>query len=152
MNRLFLVLVVAGQRVALEASRVESVVELDELTPVPGVAPHIAGLAALRSRVLTAIDPHVLLGSARAPDGVREAVVIDVDGHPYAMLVDSVHDVVEASGEPLPLRTALHPDWSRLSAGLVDVDGEVMIRLDVDAVLAGSGNGATVSALSTIAA
>ena len=31
-------------------------VELDTLIPVPRAAPHVAGLSALRSRVLTVID------------------------------------------------------------------------------------------------
>lgn len=153
MSELFLILVVAGQRVALQASKVESVVELDGLTPVPGVPAHIAGLAALRSRVLTVVDPYASLGQSR-PDGVvQEAVVIKKDGHPYALLVDAVHDVVDAPGGTLPVQTALAPAWARLSAGLVEVDGQVMILLDIGAVLSGAAETASVvSALSTIAA
>ena len=56
MNELLLVVTIAGERVALSAAAVESVVELDTLIPVPRAAPHVAGLSALRSRVLTVID------------------------------------------------------------------------------------------------
>ena len=56
MNELLLVVTIAGERVALPAAAVESVVELDTLIPVPRAAPHVAGLSALRSRVLTVID------------------------------------------------------------------------------------------------
>ena len=56
MSELLLVVVIAGERVALPAAAVESVVELDTLIPVPRAAPHVAGLSALRSRVLTVID------------------------------------------------------------------------------------------------
>lgn len=153
MSELFLILVVAGQRVALQASAVESVVELDGLTPVPGAPAHVAGLAALRSRVLTVIDPYQGLGRARPAVSVHEAVVIDWEGHPYALLVDAVHDVVEAGGQIIPVQTALAPAWARMSAGLVEIDGQVMILLDIGATLAGPAEaGAVVSALSTIAA
>ena len=54
MNELLLVVTIAGERVALPASAVESVVELDTLISVPRAAAHVAGLSALRSRVLTA--------------------------------------------------------------------------------------------------
>ena len=56
MSDLLLIVTIAGERVALPASAVESVVELDALISVPRAAPHVAGLSALRSRVLTVID------------------------------------------------------------------------------------------------
>ena len=56
MNQLLLIVSVAGGRVAFPAAKVESVVELDALSPVPRAPAHVAGLSALRSRVLTVID------------------------------------------------------------------------------------------------
>ena len=56
MAELLLIVTIGGERVALLAAAVESVVELDTLIPVPRAAPHVAGLSALRSRVLTVID------------------------------------------------------------------------------------------------
>ena len=44
---LVLVLTLAGQRVAMLADEMESVVEIEAIAPVPGAAPHVAGLAAL---------------------------------------------------------------------------------------------------------
>ena len=45
MKELLLVVTIAGERVALPAAAVESVVELDTLIPVPRAAPHVAGLS-----------------------------------------------------------------------------------------------------------
>ena len=58
MNELLLIVSIAGSRVALPASAVESVVELDALIAVPRAPDHVAGLSALRSRVLT-VSPTV---------------------------------------------------------------------------------------------
>ena len=109
MNELLLVVFIAGERVALPAAAVESVVELDTLIPVPRAAPHVAGLSALRSRVLTVIDcmRSLELGSTDCSDGIREAAVVELDGHHYALIVDLVEDVVEAQSEPTPIRAAM---------------------------------------------
>lgn len=151
MSELFLVLEMAGERVALPASRVESVVELEGFTPVPRAAPHVAGLAALRSRVLTVVDPYRVLGLEAPPRaGACDAVVMDWDAHPYALLVDAVHDVVDAPGHLLPLKASPGPGWERVSSGMVEIDGRVMLLVDVDAVLSGSDG--SLKGLSTIAA
>ena len=108
MNELLLVVTIAGERVALPAAAVESVVELDTLIPVPRAAPHVAGLSALRSRVLTVIDcmRSLELGVTDCSDGIREAAVVELDGHHYALIVDLVEDVVEALSDPAPVRAA----------------------------------------------
>ena len=45
MAELLLIVTIGGERVALPAAAVESVVELDTLIPVPRAAPHVAGLS-----------------------------------------------------------------------------------------------------------
>lgn len=136
---LVLVVRLAGRRVALPAASVESVVELEGLTLVPRAALHIAGLAALRSRVLTVVDPYVVLGQPKAAGQADryEAVVIDLDNHHYALLVDTVEDVVEIKGERLPVRAALGEGWARIGAAMVEADGDLLLLVDVDAVIAG---------------
>src|SRR5690348_11938143 len=107
MAELLLIVRLDGERVALVSDDVESVVELEGITPVPGVARHVAGLAALRSRVLTVIDCVAALDPKRSTGTVRDAVVVVAEGHPYALLVDAVEDVVDAESEIGPVRTAL---------------------------------------------
>ena len=109
MSQLLLIVSIGRSRVAFPSASVESVVELDTLIPVPRAAAHVAGLSALRSRVLTVIDTvrSLELGTSDCSDGVREAAVVELDGHHYALIVDSVEDVVEALSAPVPIRAAL---------------------------------------------
>ena len=84
MNELLLIVSIAGSRVALAAADVESVVEIDTLIPVPRAPIHLAGLSALRSRVLTVIDCQrsLELGSTELTNGqLHEAAVVELDGH-----------------------------------------------------------------------
>lgn len=140
MNELLLVVTIGGERVALPAAAVESVVELDTLTPVPRAAAHVAGLSALRSRVLTVIDCmcSLELGAVDRSTSVREAAVIELDGHHYALLVDTVEDVIEAQTDPAPVRAAMGYGWERASIGMVETETGPLLLIDVAALVAGS--------------
>ena len=140
MSELLLVVTIAGERVALRSAAVESVVELDALIPVPRAAPHVAGLSALRSRVLTVIDcmRALELGVTDCSDGIREAVVVELDGHHYALLVDLVEDVVEARSEPSAVRAAMGSGWERISEGMVETENGPLLVVDVAALIGGT--------------
>ena len=139
MNELLLIVTVAGERVALPAAAVESVVELDTLIPVPRAGPHIAGLSALRSRVLTVIDCRrsLELGTSDCSDGIREAAVVEFDGHHYALIVDLVEDVVEALSDPAPVRASMGAGWERVSQGMVETEQGPLLLVDVAGLVAG---------------
>lgn len=140
MNDLLLVVTIAGERVALPSAMVESVVELEALTPVPRAAPHVAGLSALRSRVLTVIDcmRSLELGASDCSDGIREAAVVELDGHHYALIVDTVEDVVEATSDIRPMRAAMGAGWERVSQGMIETEYGPMLLIDVAALVAGA--------------
>jgi purine-binding chemotaxis protein CheW len=139
-NELLLIVTIAGSRVALPAAAVESVVELDTLIPVPRAPAHVAGLSALRSRVLTVIDTlrSLELGESNCSNGIREAAVVELDGHHYALIVDVVEDVVEALSDPSPVRAAMGAGWERASKGMVETEEGPLLLLDIDALIAGA--------------
>jgi purine-binding chemotaxis protein CheW len=139
-NELLLVVTIANERVALPAAAVESVVELDTLIAVPRAAPHVAGLSALRSRVLTVIDcmRSLDLGVTDCSDGIREAAVVELDGHHYALIVDLVEDVVEARSDSVPVRAAMGEGWERVSLGMVETETGPLLLVDVAAIISGS--------------
>ena len=139
MNELLLIVTIAGSRVALPAAAVESVVELDALIPVPRAPAHLAGLSALRSRVLTVIDTlrSLELGESDCSQGIREAAVVEVEGHHYALIFDVVEDVVEALSDPSPVRAAMGPGWQRVSKGMVETEDGPLLLIDIDALIAG---------------
>lgn len=138
MNNLYLVVTIAGDRVVLPALTVESVVEIDNIEPVPLVAPHVAGLFALRSRVMTVIDSCAAVERGRFDwTGRAEAVIANCDGHGYAILVENVDDVVEPEAAVVPSRAVLAPGWARVSRGTIEVDGEALLVVDPEALVLG---------------
>ena len=72
--------------------------------------------------------------------GEREgfaAVVIELDGHHYALTVDMVEDVLEATSEPAPVRAGMVSGWERVSTGIVETEHGPLLLLDVAALVAG---------------
>ena len=138
MTELLLIAMIAGERVAIPGADVESVVEIEGVTPVPQAPPHVAGLAALRSRVLTVIDSRASLELGTSDTGQsREAIVIEVDGYAYALLVETVEDVIEHSGKVRPIRTSVAPCWRRVATGMVETESGFMLLIDAISILSG---------------
>ena len=143
MNEMLLVIMLGGRRAALPAIEVNSVIELSEVTPVPRAAPHVVGLAALRSRPLTVIDCGAALGIATdAADWRRQrAVVVEHEGHLYGLLVDAADDIVAALEEPRPLGADPGPGWKAAALGRVETEVGAVLLLDIGALIAGPAIG-----------
>lgn len=138
MADLLLIASLAGRRIAFPASEVEAVVELEGLTPAPRAAGHVAGLSALRSRVLTVIDGLASLEFGRSErTGLNEAIVVPSEGHTYALLVDGVEDVVEASAPAAAVGAPLGAGWDRVALGMIEAEGELFLLVDPHALIAG---------------
>ena len=138
MAELLLIVRLAGRRIALPASEVEGVVELEGITPAPRAAGHVAGLSALRSRVLTVIDGVASLEFGRGRiDGTIEAIVVPSGGHPYALIVEAVEDVVETSRPPMPIKTPVGAGWDRVAIGMVEAGDDLLLLADPHALIAG---------------
>ncbi|KRA80556.1 chemotaxis protein CheW [Altererythrobacter sp. Root672] len=141
MTDMLLVVVLAGRRAALPAGKVNSVIELAEVTPVPRSADHILGLSALRSRPLTVVDCTAALGLGKYEAGWQgsRAVVVEHEGHLYALLVDGADDIVAALDEPGPLGADPGPGWRNGALGRVETEAGALLLLDIPALIAGPG-------------
>jgi len=78
------------------------------------------------------------LGETDCSDGIREAAIVELDGHHYALIVDLVEDVVEAASEPQPVRAAMGAGWERVSQGMVESEAGPLLLVDVGALIAGA--------------
>jgi purine-binding chemotaxis protein CheW len=137
MADLLLIARLAGRRIAFPAAEIEAVVELEGVTPVPRAAPHVAGLSALRSRVLTVIDGLAALEAGRSGEAGRDAIVVPSGGHTYALMVEEVEDVIEAAAPPHPLNAPLGAGWDRVAIGTVEAEGELYLLVDPHLLIAG---------------
>ena len=140
MTQLLLIATIAERRVALHSSTIQSVIEFETLTPVPRTSGHVAGLAALRSRMLTVIDCRCALGLAGSEVAPAKytALVVENGGHFYALLVDAVEDVVEAASEPKPVHADIGAGWETVALGIIEAREQTFLLVDAIRFLAGT--------------
>lgn len=138
MTALYLIAHINGCRVAIESDRVESIVHVPDIVAVPKSDPSVAGLFALRSRVLTLIDSqYIVTGMRRQLEKGCLAVVAEIGGHHFGLAVDRVEDVVSISSDDI--QTAIQPSdiWKSIISETALVDGELVMILDPSKLVAG---------------
>ena len=126
----------AGGHYGIELARVQEVLRPLPVTRVPLAPPAIAGLINLRGRIVTVVDPRVVLGVTVAPTAGGLVVVHTAEG-PTALLVDAIGDVRRAdAAEPPPgLAGSNTEDEADCIARTVALPGDLLSVLDLDRVL-----------------
>jgi purine-binding chemotaxis protein CheW len=138
MTALYLIAHIDGCRVAIESDRVESIVHVPDIIPVPRSDPSVAGLFALRSRVLTLIDSQfVVTGQRRQLEKGCLAVVAEVGGHYFGLAVDRVEDVVSIAEADIQAAIAPAAQWKQIISETASVNGDLVMILDPARLVAG---------------
>jgi purine-binding chemotaxis protein CheW len=140
MSELLVIAIIAGRRCAIRAVDVHSVIETGDISPIPRTPEHIIGLTALRSQALTVVDCRLSLGLPLEglPTDERAAVV-KVGGHSYALQVDAIEDVEQATSEPAQVPGGFGTEWTRAGEGMVETSGGPALLIRIDQIVAGTG-------------
>lgn len=137
MTKLFLIAEIAGNSVAICSDVIESVVNVGDVVEVPQCDPVIAGLFALRSRVLTLIDcQYRVTGKRKTTDQKMLAVVASIGGHNFGLIVDRVRDVISVAADSIVPASKLDSKWQDLVSELIEVDGKVVMVLNPEQLVA----------------
>lgn len=137
MNHLYLRANLAGRDIAVPATHVESVVKVSDVVTVPAVSPHICGLFALRSRVLTVVDCAWFIdGRSRPTADGSLAIVVTIDGHHYGLLVDAVEDIISVEEPPVTATGGLGQGWNNLGREMLHMgDAQSLLVMDITRVV-----------------
>jgi len=129
--------VVGEQLFGLPIARVQDVFKPDRMTKVPLSSQEIAGILNLRGRIVTVIDMRCRLGmpehkSAQPP----MAIGIECRGESYGLLIDKIGEVMtlaDSMRENNPVN--LDPRLAQVSTGVIRLDSQLLVVLDIDRVL-----------------
>jgi len=133
----FVTVRLAGQLLGIPVLLVQDALKPQRITRVPRAPSWVAGVLNLRGRIVTAIDLRSRLGLPPREAGSRQmSVVIDHDGEPYSLLIDSVGDVL-ALDDALLDRNPVTMDrhWRDVALGVYRLEEELLILLDVRRLL-----------------
>ncbi len=123
-----------GEIYGIDVMRVQEVLKVTEIAPVPGAEDYILGIINLRGNVVTVIDTRKRFGlPSKDPDGMTRIIVVEVEGNVIGMLVDSVAEVVylyQSDIEPTP--TVNSDDNSYYIQGVSSRDGTLIILVDIN--------------------
>lgn len=129
----FVTVRVAGQMFGISVLAVQDVIRKQRITPVPLAPPMVAGALNLRGRIVTAIDMRTRLGlPATDTPATTMKVVVEYQHELYALMVDSVGDVLTLSLQQMEKTPAnLDSAWRQVSAGVYKLDKELLVILDI---------------------
>jgi len=126
-----------GAYFGVPVTRVRDVLAATQIFPAPLAPGSILGSINLRGRIVTAIDLRMRLGMTPSDRDASKFVIVErTGGEAYALLVDEIGDVMQLPAslyEPNPI--TLSAKWTRICRGLYRQDDQMLIVLDIDALL-----------------
>jgi purine-binding chemotaxis protein CheW len=140
-EELVLTLSVGGQHCGVPVLSVRDVLGPQTITPIPLAPSEIEGAMNLRGRIVTAVDLRRRLALPPRPEGAQPmSIVVEHGGELYSMLADVVGEVVPLSAaDRAPNPPTLDQLWREVSRGVHRRDGQLLIVLDVERLLAIGG-------------
>lgn len=137
-EQVFVTVYVEKQLFGIPVERVQDILIPEKIARIPLAPPEVAGSINLRGRIVTVIDVRTRLGISRKPKqgGNVMCVTVEQGQELYSLMVDSVGNVLTLPMKSIEANpSTLDPRWRGISAGVVRLEGELLIVLDVDAFL-----------------
>lgn len=133
----FVTMRVCGQLFGVSVLTVQDVLRDQQIARIPLAPVEIAGSLNLRGRIVTVVDMRVRMGMpAREDDASIMYIVVEYRDELFSLMVDSVGDVLN-----LPVRQIekcpanLERGWREVALGVSKLDKELLVILDVQALL-----------------
>ncbi|MGD0546737.1 MAG: chemotaxis protein CheW [Terracidiphilus sp.] len=127
----------------IDATLIQEVAMVGELTPVRHAPEYVAGIRNLRGRIITVIDLSMRLGLGFVGIGPESRILIaDWKGEPVGLLVDRVADAIEVKAGALePAPPNLHGVQMQKLLGVFRSGERLAALLDLAAVLGADDRG-----------
>ena len=129
----YLIAEFAGELVAFDTARIETIVRIGAVVKVPRVSPLIAGICALRSKVLTLIDcQHAVTGVPAKVQTGDLAINVTIGSQHYGLIVDRVSDIVEIENSTLLSLPVHSHQWGSICRAYVEINGQPVLIINPD--------------------
>ncbi len=121
----------------INVMKVQEVLRISEIAPVPGAPEYVLGIINLRGNVVTVIDTRTRFGLPTAEvDDASRIVIIESDEQVVGILVDSVAEVVELRHSQIDAAPNIgNEESSRYIQGVASSDDSMLIVVDLNKLL-----------------
>ena len=133
----FVTIMLADQMLGIPVLAVHDVLNAQQITSLPLAPEWVAGVLNLRGKIVTAINLRARLGLPPREEGQKSmSVVVEHDGEPYSLQIDTVGEVLSLEDQLFERSpVTLDPVWRDVSKGIYRLDNQLMAVLDVDKLL-----------------
>lgn len=127
----------ADETYGIDVMRVQEVLPMSEIAPVPGAPRFVLGIINLRGNVVTVIDTRMRFGlESRDADKASRIVVIETGDQVAGILVDSVAEVMNVREDEVDTAPNVgNEESSKYIYGVVSRGDELLILVDVNKLL-----------------
>jgi purine-binding chemotaxis protein CheW len=136
-SRDYVTVTIADQLFGIPVLSVQDVLGPQKITHIPKAPPEVAGALNLRGRIVTSIDVRCRLNLPPLPEGEQGmSVVVEHQGEPYSLMIDSVGEVLSLPEDRFDRNPAtLDARWREVAGGIYRLDDALLVVLDVDRLL-----------------
>lgn len=153
-----LTLTLQGEKFALDASRVQEILDLVNVTEVPGGPAFLNGLVNVRGKVVPLADLRLKFEMASTPPTIDTRIIVinvllDGEMTTVGLLADKVHEVTEMSAEVLEDTPRLGMRWrAEFIRCIGKRGGDFIAVLDIDRIFEEGDRGAAATNPTTVPA
>ena len=136
-EKVYVTLMVADQLFGVPIHSVQDVLGPQRINRIPLARSEVAGSLNLRGRIVTAIDLRRRMGLPERPKDQRSmSVVVDHNGELYSLIMDSAGEVMSLSAAAFEAHpSTLDPLWRDVTSGIYQLDGRLLVILDIERLL-----------------
>ena len=117
----------------IDVLKVQEVLRITEISPVPGAPGYVLGIINLRGNVVTVIDARDRFGlSPKETDDSSRIIVVDAFEKVIGLLVDNVSEVAYVPNSKIEISPNVGADeGNKYVSGVFNRDGELLIMVDL---------------------
>lgn len=150
----FLTFRLHGQDYGIGILKIQEIKGWDKVTPIPNSPAYVKGVLNLRGVIVPVIDLRLRFGMPEAERDVFTVIIVaNVNGRLAGIVVDAVSDVINVGAGHLCEAPEYEGQENReFIKGLAQVDGKLLVLLDVDRLVNPDSLEKSAAAASAVAA
>ena len=133
----FLTFVLGNEEYGLDAHKVESILSIQPITPIPNTPHYFKGVTTVRGQVAPIISMRARIGMPEIEDTPETCIIlVRLNSGAWAgMIVDTVRDVIDIGAADIEPPPAIGSFNNNEVIGLAKSGSKVKILIDVEVVL-----------------
>ena len=117
---------------AIDIKFVTEIIEIQPVTEVPDMPPHVNGVINLRGRVITLVDICQKLKVQKDEEERGCIVIVNIQTKKYGLLVDNVRAVVGINKQDIEVPSGMRSTEDAKAIGTAKVEGKLCILLSAE--------------------